>query len=302
MKDFLVKVVVPVMAVVIGLLITVELIARNKSTDSYKIKSEYLEQHAEEIELLVLGPSGAGFGIKPDELDKKSFNCAGLMQSLLYDHHIFKKYFNRFRSLKYLVLDINFIGLHVNRICPGYDGESKIIHYSIHFDAPFYKKNFWDYKLKVQKNLLSLRKEEIPECDENGFLTFYPNGKDFKVEAANTANYYNEMVKRTPDSVYKDNLLLLEEILTICKSRGIKVIILTFPTVYISEFINPEYYSEMQQSLSDLQEKYDFVYENYTDSNLFELSDFYNANHLNPRGAVKLTRMLNDSIRKWEGR
>ena len=306
MKDFLKKILLPVLGVVLVGLVAIELVARNRPNNSYKIKSDYMEAHAEDIEMLILGPSGASLGIKPDLLDYKCFNCANFMQSFLYDNFIFKKYFNSMTSLKYLVLDLNFIGFHTSRISPGFDGESKISNYAVYFGAPFFCNNLFDNKLKISKPIFNLYREDVQPCDSNGFI--FPKWEQrpldkFREDAEGTATAYNKMIERTSDTIFDYNKKLVEEMIALCQSKNVKVIIITFPTNYVAEKMDKSVLAKTAQTVNELTEKYSNVtYMDFTDSKLFELDEFFNANHLNYNGAYKLTHMLNDSIRKWEGR
>ena len=68
--------------------------------NEYKYKNDWMDQHAEEVETLILGSSHAYDGINPDFLGKNAFNLAFPSQTLKYDHHLFFRWADRLRKLK----------------------------------------------------------------------------------------------------------------------------------------------------------------------------------------------------------
>ena len=55
----------------------------------YKYKNEWMEQHAEEVETLIVGNSFAMNGIIPDSIGRNSYNLAFGGEPLIYDHFLF---------------------------------------------------------------------------------------------------------------------------------------------------------------------------------------------------------------------
>jgi len=102
--------------------------------------------------------------------------------------------------------------------------------------------------------------------------------------------------------LYAENVKFVADIIQRCKEKGIKVILVSTPTL-------PEYYTllddEQVTIMEDFGNKsashYDNVkYINLLKSPLFSKDDFFNSDHLCDNGAKKLTLMINDTINNWQ--
>ncbi|OCB78491.1 hypothetical protein [Flavobacterium crassostreae] len=88
-----------------------ELLLRNIPND-YSYKKKYLDAKSDGIEVLFLGSSHIYFGINPEYITKKSFNVAHSSQSLNFDLEIIKKYKNRWKNLKYIIVPIDYFSMY----------------------------------------------------------------------------------------------------------------------------------------------------------------------------------------------
>ena len=59
--------------------------------NEYKYKNDWMDQHAEEVETLIMGSSHAMFGINPAFIDGVAFNLGLPSQSLKYDLFLLHK-------------------------------------------------------------------------------------------------------------------------------------------------------------------------------------------------------------------
>jgi len=92
---------------------------------------------------------------------------------------------------------------------------------------------------------------------------------------------------------------LLRQTIGICKSKGIKVILVCPPLFkdYHSIIVN---YDTIRDSLQSIANQYKVPYWIYADSYLGNTTDyFYNVEHLNATGAGIFSQMLGDDIRKY---
>ena len=64
--------------------------------NDYAYKSKWLNNNADSIEVLYLGPSTIMYDIDPSFSKLKGFNAAHVSQSIKYDHFIFNKYITNF--------------------------------------------------------------------------------------------------------------------------------------------------------------------------------------------------------------
>ncbi len=87
--------------------------------------------------------------------------------------------------------------------------------------------------------------------------------------------------------------------ISLCKEKNIKVILLTTPTYKTyTDNLNPsqvKIIGEMGNKFS--KENKNTIYLNLITSTKFNQSDFFNTDHLSEIGAKKLTLLLNDTIK-----
>ena len=104
MKKFLIYISCVLIATVC-FLGTGEFIARSVP-NPYKYKEEWMQQHHNEVETLVLGGSHTFYGIKPDLFEGISFNLANVTQLLQYDLYLLNRY--ECPKLKTVIIPISY--------------------------------------------------------------------------------------------------------------------------------------------------------------------------------------------------
>ena len=110
MTHFIKKIVLyllPIALLAIGLEIYVESIP-----NSYTYKRQYMEQHASEIQTLVLGSSYAYDGIDTEYLPH-AFNLANSSQCFEDDYRLLAKYLSMMDSLQKVILPLSYSSLQM---------------------------------------------------------------------------------------------------------------------------------------------------------------------------------------------
>ena len=106
MKKFILKTIFFLLPILV-LAVIMEISLRAIPND-YKQKRNYMDSHSDEIEVLVLGSSHSLYGINPKYFSQKTYNMAYVSQSLDLDYKILEKYYNRFKNLKTIIVDISY--------------------------------------------------------------------------------------------------------------------------------------------------------------------------------------------------
>lgn len=299
MKPFLTKILY-----FLGLLLlffgVIEFLLRSTPND-YSYKASYYKENADRIKIWNLGSSHAYFGIDPTYLGENSFNGAHVSQSIKFDYYIFGKYIDKMESLEVLILPISYFTLFSNletgiekwRVVnySGYNIYLPNIRTSVHLlsdSKPFNK---------AIKSLLSMKNDRY--CTELGFGTQYSyDNRNQDLLATADAAVKRHTKEEIDLYILNENKFFLEAICKRCKERNIKVVILTTPTHY-------SYYSQLNKNqldittniCSSLCNKYPNVtYLNWLTDDRFIDEDFFDSDHLNDKGAQKLTTMLNKEI------
>lgn len=310
MKKFLFKVLVPTIAIFFLLLGCAELYLRSVPND-FKAKAEYMDKHASEVKILVIGSSATAMGVKPSCFDMQpSYSCAYANQGALYNYLILNKYIDRMDSLRYVVMDATYAGLWND----GEFAQTYVKKYSIYFGFDNFKG--FSNRFEISANIkdiferLTYKSDRAAflTCDSDGFQSRYfenipYNDSVWKAYGKthceiDHTKIYRENAKR----ICEENTILIKNIIELCKKRNVNVLFISAPC-------HPyyyEYYNQVQKSIVDgtynaLCSEYDNVkWIDLTMSENFSIDEFSNVNHLNTKGAIKFTRMINDSIVGWK--
>lgn len=107
------------------------------------------------------------------------------------------------------------------------------------------------------------------------------------------AQEHNKLYKHTETKI--ENNKLFDEFVTFCNKNGVTLYVLLMPQTdeYI-RWLNPAFRSHYFQILDSIKGSFHFV--NYLDTTLFTLDDFSDADHLNEKGAEKVSIILNDIL------
>ncbi len=272
--------------------------------NNYSYKSSYLDRNAEKIEVLILGNSHSFYGLNPSYIEYSCFNAANVSQTINIDYFILKKYLTKFKSLKLVIIPISYSSLF-SFIEEG-KGQWRIKNYCIYYNYPSYDvKNHFEilngkmnYHINRITNYHFQNKGDI-NCSKLGFgldykfkhkLNFEVTGKEAAIR--HTKENINNTLIRSKQ--------LLRRIFDDCSLRGIKVVLFTPPAHRdYRKWIDEEQFKLMDYECKSLvKESSNVYYYSYFESDKFEDIDFFDADHLNHRGARKLSVILNKLVIK----
>ncbi len=296
MKKFFTKTVVIALPLLF-VWISMEVILKQIPND-YRYKASYLNKNAENIEVIVLGSSHSFYGVNPIFFERNAFNMAHVSQSLDYDFMLFDKYKYKFKNLKAVYISISYFSLW-SRLNEGIENWRC----SYYFDSYGFTKNikvgdvlFSSGSVKTKKNRIVdyiVNGNNDINCSELGFGT-HQNSQDL-IETGITASLRHAKNIREQKNIYKENITFLNLIIEWCCKRNIKVFLFT-PPAYESyrKNLNKEQFNLMLKTCKKISSKYkNCTYHNFISDTDFIEQDFYDADHLNEKGAEKLTKKLN---------
>ena len=286
-----------------SIIVAIELSFRS-IPNNYSFKYQYLNNHAEHIQIINLGSSLELDGINPKLFHRQAFNAALSAQSPEFDYYFFDKFYCSLDSLKVLILPWSYSSLRQGTLPYGiylFEYYNKC-----GFSAPYlkFKQRFAisTYSLEKVVKILTMRilKGDFSmvtvdslgwECWEDN----YANWEDSK-QREHAWRFGNEMKKVCGDGTVC-NAETYAAIISRCKARSIHVILLSTPLtgLFIQELDGNQLESVISEGY-EYQEKYDNVtYLNMFSNPRFPDSLFFNSDHLNARGATLLTNIV-DSI------
>lgn len=302
MKKFLKYCALFVLLIVV-MAISVEFILR-QVPNTYKYKYEWMQDNAEDVEVLVLGPSDTYNGIRPEFLEGNAFSLANVAQDFKQDLALLKYWADRYKRLKTVIVPVSYMSWFINGMEYGAE-KYRCRYYKIYMDCSLYPD--WSlYNLEVsdirsasKKLVRYFRKEDGISCDKYGFGThFGSHGKN--MEAWNKGTDAVSAVKRhTADSFefIEANYERMKEMAEFCKNRNVRMILITTPcwsTYY--DNLDEKQLAKMYELIHRLQQEYNLPYFDYLKDSRFVADDFHDCDHLSDIGAEKFTKILNKDI------
>jgi hypothetical protein len=289
---------IPLLLILIFLEYTVR-----KIPNDYSYKHTQLLQKSDSIETLILGGSHTAYDINPAYLSS-TYNLAYVSQSLYFDKELFNKFSPAMPRLKNIVLMMAYPTLS-HKMDEGEESWRKYNYYRYYQLKPL--KPTWInrhypeiLKVPLKRNInrwITYHKgSPVLTSDENGWLFNYTPDPEFNLEK-NAPIAFRRHENGSMD--FTENLLYLKEIIDSCKSRHIKVFIITTP-LYPAYFrlLNPAKFNKMVSTCEDLERTYSgtVFYTDFHDDIRINPADFYDTDHLNTSGAVKFSRIVNALI------
>lgn len=301
MKRFIFSILSFIIPIAIGLIV-IEYGVRRIPND-YSYKNGWLEKNASCVNILALGSSHGFYGIQPQAFTNTTFNAAHVAQSLKYDAFILDKFIEKADSLQLVILPISYSSVL-------FDLESdpewwRIKKYCIYYHCPYHK---WDLKYRTEivglkmlnriKRSIKYISDDVDDitCDTLGWCKLPPqnlNDNDWNLIGIAASNRHT---KEWNPNIVKENKKYIEDIITHCSNNNVKVLLLSTPT-YCTYYKNVD--EKQLEMMSHCCDSFSIKYENTYYLNLFKdnqftKEDFRDPDHLNGKGAKKLSILLND--------
>ncbi len=271
--------------------------------NDYNYKATWLDEHAQDVECIVLGSSHAYYGIQPTYFTCNTFNAAHVSQSLNFDNHILGKYESNMDALKYVILPISYFTL-ASSLEQG-DEAWRVTKYVLYYDSPIDKK-YHHYELKpLNINTLKrlgrflIKGKNTISIDSLGWgigYSFDKKSEDWKSSGAVAAKRHTK--KSIDQERVHTNIAHIDNIIEIANRHHAKVVLLNTPThkVY-QEHLNEEQWQLMNNVCDSIALAHKNVYRlNYFSDSTFIDDDFFDADHLNEYGAKRLSIMLSNDL------
>lgn len=270
--------------------------------NEYKYKNDWMDQHAEEVETLILGNSHTEVGLNPVFMGANTFNLSIAGQDYLYSHFLFFRWSNRLNKLKLVILPVSYFSFYED--IKGDD--SKImqeLNYRIYMDSPYRKYNIaYNLESLYCKSLLEkfvkYHNGEIVNWDTNGWVPWLKAKKSLLWNA----NHVNKTIARLyfahSYNHVSENYQLIANIADYCNHHGIKFVLVSTPqTKEYNNCLNENQIVNTQNTIKELQRQYDVEYYDFREDYRYKDDDFFDQSHLSEIGAEKFTKFLRNNMR-----
>jgi len=263
------------------------------------IKNDFIEANAENIEILFLGSSQIERAINPKFLSKTTINLGNSSQIFFEDFELLKHFRPKLENLKVVVLEVSYDKLERDK--------SHVLPIIDHKNLKFYGVNTFGRSLKPQDYFLfHSNPDYFSHKLEMHFLNNSPinlNQYGFdenKFDGAYSHANYVLIENVENKENYDENLETLHNIIQYCQAENLKILIYHPPTHYrYNKLRDPILVRKWKKLLADLDNNYEDLYFFIDDENKkFSRKYFDDANHLNPNGAEKATKIVDSVILK----
>ena len=266
---------------------------------SYATKKYYLEQQLYSVETLVLGSSQTFHGINPSCFKSKTFNLANVSQTLYYDKRLTLLYLPKLQNLKTVIINISYFSFFYQMydIKENWRDDYYLQHFRIkYYQYPAFRINNFSAIANYQpKHTLKLALNNFEDADakailQNGYLPKYRSELINDSSGLERVKIHNDenFIKRRKE-IEED----LEDFIKQLYDKRIKIIFLTTPvfTSY-SKFCDKSIIAANTNYINNICNKYNCRYLNFFEDSSFTKLEFYDNDHLNFKGADKLSKMV----------
>lgn len=277
--------------------------AQRQAPHEFRYKAAFMEAHAAELEVLVLGLSHT-HRLNCNYLGRKAFNLCYNNQSVDRDYQLWQRYRDSLKSLRYIVYPLS-CWFHQNQS----DGIEawRTPFYTIHYGLPAppldMQKRFIMANPKIAvKRLGAILRGSMDRmqrsCDSLGSsLTMLTDRRpDWEGRSGEfMARRHSEF---TPENA-AENRATLDRLLAECAERGIRVLLVTTPTWHTYyDHLSPEVVARTRQLGQQMQAAHPNVtYIDLLKDKRFTERDFMDDSHLNyDVGGRKLALLLHEYI------
>ena len=275
------------------------------------------------IDVVFLGNSHANYGINPYYFNNfNAYNLANVSQKIYFDKRILKKAMNDgVSNLKYVFISVDYHSLY--RSSQGLRNTWYYYKHGIKYKNKKYVKErispfIWGYTPKVAVSLL---KKEITRSiwHPNSVINFdVENGVDLNDTLINgfigytvqNKMLFNKLKYKTRAKSFKENSLEserrevivdLESFIDFLKKNNIEPILFSSPTFReYNQYLDSVTIQKNKNDIKKICKKFDIQYWRYNEDIRFLYEDFFDPDHLNKKGAAKLSSILDSRLLDYE--
>ena len=264
--------------------------------NSYTYKCDYMEQHGQQIQTLLLGSSNAYDGLNPSALPN-AFNLANSSQTLEDDYRLLAKYIGSMESLQTVIVGLDYHALGAT------SQANRRTYYTIYMDLyprwPISKYSFeiCNPEMLVKKIIKYAVSRDVTRCDSLGQRVGHTR------EAAETgAEWWNKDVDALVNNdrldignrtlEIEENTRYLKAIVDLCNAHNVQPIIVQMPVMEEYKRLLPkEQIALMEDVLHSLDTSAICI-----DASEWEIPEdgWYNATHLTKEASEEFTMKLTD--------
>jgi len=316
MKKFILQVLI-FLSIPLIIILLLDIFIRNKNT-LYEEKYKGAITYKDSIEIIILGNSHANYGVNPNAFNLFAFNLATPNQSIYFDKRITNSLIPYLTKTKYVFISVDYHSLYFqsqgDRDIWSYYGNHikykesdyllanispSLFGYSLKVSVSLFLKTIKN-NVKYGNDIIDFDVEDgvnLNDTISKGFISFEGSDEStFTIDSYKSRSNAFSNTIRTSDE--KDEIVAdLDSFIEILLAKNITPILFTSPTYSeFNKYLDQSIINENDQEIKNICQKYKIQYWNFMNSDWFLKKDYYNTDHLNKMGALKFSKMLNDSL------
>ena len=303
MRSFLTKFFIFLLPLLL-LFIGVEYYLRNLES-SFQRKAVHFQKSKDSLEVLILGASHLQMAINPKYMSRPTANIAFGAQDVFINHALFFRYAEELPRLKWIILEADYDTFEYHTE-PDYFRYSW---YSIFYDTevksiPLFQKaslyasspEFFNAVLRKPKKQQKINAYGFVEDAFSGVFESFNYNESEIAKDARSRIHEVYIYDQTSLPNFAINTKRYREIITYCQNNKINVLLIkspvhsTYPKYYV-----PEKDKRRNKFIDDIRQQKNVYILDLEHISEFGVRDFRDDDHLNPRGAEKLTQVV-DSL------
>jgi hypothetical protein len=282
--------------------VTLEFAFRGIPND-YSLKNKYLEKNAGNVTTLILGNSHSYYGLNPVYFKDTAFNLSHISQSINYDLELLMKYEQHLLNLRKIIIPISYVSMYARiETCPE---KWRVKNYSIYYNIKRNIRISDRFEITSGKLYVNIRRifqyyinnSADVTCSVLGWGLNYTSNHSVDLEHSaseavkrHTVNIESEKIQ----GQFSQNKKCLMDILEICRKREVELILFTPPAhkTYVQK-LDKEQLDITFRHINEFESGYKLChYVNLLSDTNFIEEDFFDADHLNEKGARKLSMII----------
>lgn len=287
--------------ILLALLLSIELLLLGQ-INRFSYKREYIENHINDIQILLLGNSHIECGLNPEYMGG-AFNLAISGRAPIYDIELAKRYIPKMDRLEVVIMPLDYLQFYFGREYknpeeirddPGWlKSTYKCMYYKymgIRVDSAWYWSEIVHSKLDFMRRFWE-SEDEARECDSLGF--------DKRVGRPENWTHINlpmliDHSKAVNQNMYEQLFDCYSILAAMSEQYHVRLILLGTPMYETYQnMMDEKVEKEMVLFVKELQFKYPSVeYYDFTYDTRFGPEDFCDCSHLSALGAEKFSKIV----------
>ena len=274
----------------------------------YSYKYNYVEQHRNDIRVLLLGNCHIEDALNPKILGDSVFNTAISGREIIYDVELAKRFIPQMANLNTVVMQLDYrsFGFGREKKNPrdykkhgGFESTFKCMYtkyMKFRVDGWWYWSEIINSELNYKSRIWMTAKGAI-ESDSLGFVQLPDSTKNEVWQYWDLPRLYDTSIpisQEKYDELYKS----YQTIAQLAAARNARFLLLTTPMLKTyQEDMVPQVEDEMRAFVAKLQKEFPNVdYYDFTRDERFLPEDFHDASHLSESGTIKFSEIIKEIL------